>query len=421
MMKVSALLNLVLVAVSGFAIMQRSSIDEMTYILDVAWSPGGEHIAVVGAYPGEPNVISTGHGYLSVIDGISGNTLFSIEPPSAFTSVAWSPDGQRLAVGSFDSTIWIVDAGTGKRITNLYGHQATVTDVDWNSSGTQIVSSGNWDRLVILWETNTYAALFQYETNAHPYSVEFAVDDSQFAVGTEAGLYTWFVDAEKNNVQSPEPPIVNDWIYHLAYSRDGRYLAAGTIAPVSFVTGLQGPAFIYIIDTATGSTLDRLVSTSGSVGGLSWDIDNQRLAVLNEENTMTVWNIEVGTIDVSYPSFGAGQYAKGGVDFSPYGGRLAFGTSFAQAAAPASSPGNNTLLPDGTLQIIVPDPTLDRLNAIAELCFADTPRTVPPVEEVDALPDFVTQIEALPDDAFPHACRADLLAVADAIMSGRDD
>jgi hypothetical protein len=37
------------------------------------------------------------------------------------------------------------------------------------------------------------------------------------------------------------------------------------------------------------------------------------------------------------------------------------------------------------------------------------------VDSLDALPDFVAQVESLPEGAIPAACRADLLAVADAL------
>jgi len=129
------------------------------------------------------------NGFISVIDGLTGNSIFVTEPQSAFTSVAWSPDGQRLALGSYDGTVWIVDALTGERITNLFGHEATVTGVDWSSDGAQIVSSGNWDEMVILWDGVTYETISQIATPSHPFTVVFSPDNQLIVIGMETGAF----------------------------------------------------------------------------------------------------------------------------------------------------------------------------------------------------------------------------------------
>ncbi len=77
-----------------------------------------------------------------------------------------------------------------------------------------------------------------------------------------------------------------------------------------------------------------------------------------------------------------------------------------------------------TLEIIVPAPSIDKLNTIAALCIRDSTQrtdavsalTSTPVTTLATLPDFIAQVEALPDDAIPVACEADLLAVAEALM-----
>jgi hypothetical protein len=114
------------------------------------------------------------------------------------------------------------------------------------------------------------------------------------------------------------------------------------------------------------------------------------------------------------------------MSLSPYGGRLVLGDAAPTsdlAAIQASSDVIQTLA-DGAVQIVVPAPSLDRLNAIAELCVRDalTPMlevmdlTARPVSEI-TLSDFIAQVEALPDGAIPPACAADLLTVAAAIQS----
>ena len=63
------------------------------------------------------------------------------------------------------------------------------------------------------------------------------------------------------------------------------------------------------------------------------------------------------------------------------------------------------------MQILVPDPSIERLNAITAACDA-------PVSPTTDMTDFIAQVEALPADSIPPACAADLLAVARALEGG---
>jgi eukaryotic-like serine/threonine-protein kinase len=46
-------------------------------------------------------------------------------------SVAWEPDGQRLATGSVDETVKIWDATTGREELTLRGYRETVLSLSW--------------------------------------------------------------------------------------------------------------------------------------------------------------------------------------------------------------------------------------------------------------------------------------------------
>ena len=77
-----------------------------------------------GVQPGRPapgvgGAINT----VKIWDSATGKELFSLKGHAGeVTSVAFSPDGQRLASGSVDQTVKIWDSATGKELFALKGH-----------------------------------------------------------------------------------------------------------------------------------------------------------------------------------------------------------------------------------------------------------------------------------------------------------
>jgi len=61
---------------------------------------------------------------------------------SNVTSVAYSPDGRRLATGSDDHTVKVWDAQTGQEALTLRGHTQSVTSVAYSPDGRRLAISG---------------------------------------------------------------------------------------------------------------------------------------------------------------------------------------------------------------------------------------------------------------------------------------
>jgi WD40 repeat protein len=69
-------------------------------------------------------------------------------------SVAFSPNSQLLASGSGDNTIKLWDSTTGELRQTLKGHSHTVESVAF-SSNSQLLASGSYDRTIKLWDPTT--------------------------------------------------------------------------------------------------------------------------------------------------------------------------------------------------------------------------------------------------------------------------
>jgi hypothetical protein len=118
----------------------------------LAWSGDGRNLAV---------------GVGSKIRLLNADTLAEEKVFSGHSdlvrSLAWSPDGLRLASAGDDSSVVIWDVNTGAPINSLLGHAASVHSVAWNPDGTRLVT-GSWDLSVKIWEPDTGAEVCSFQT-----------------------------------------------------------------------------------------------------------------------------------------------------------------------------------------------------------------------------------------------------------------
>lgn len=155
-------------------------------IFAIRASQDGTQLAVACGQPGKS-------GEVRLIDFTTGGvTAVVARSTDVALDVAFSPDGQKLAVCGADSLIHIVDLQTKQTVRTLAGHADWVTAVGWSSDSKRLVSASR-DKSAKVFEAETGELLTTYSGHgAAVRGVMMSADGKHvFSSGADKQLHRW--------------------------------------------------------------------------------------------------------------------------------------------------------------------------------------------------------------------------------------
>jgi WD40 repeat protein len=235
------------------------------FVTKIAWSPNGELLAV-----------PTQNGVVEFWNAADGSLTYEMNARGGtwITSVAWSPDGEYIAAGSGDGKTRVWRARDGVRRLTPSGSRTFMQGnyVAWSPNG-RFLATASIGGSCSVWDTVKWAERDNYWLGIT--ALAFSPSGLLTLASKDGGIHV--ADLTENSVKmlSKQPGV-----RAVAWSPDGRLLAASS-----------SHGTICLFEGEKGKKVTELQGHTRAIRSLSFSYDGKLLASKSDDSTVRLWSI----------------------------------------------------------------------------------------------------------------------------------
>ncbi|MCY7331885.1 MAG: WD40 repeat domain-containing protein [Pseudanabaena sp. CAN_BIN31] len=266
------------------------------------FSPDGNMIAL-GSFDGSVYLYETNGDLISSLVGLQTSDI---------RGLSFSPDGKRIVSSGKGKTVRIWDIGNGKLISKFYAHQDDIFRVHFHPDGKRLLT-GSKDGTVKLWDSDRGVELLTLspksagndspnKENGSIQDTSFSSDGNLIVTAKNTTIALW--DLQGNLLTSV---IAHDKeLYNVRFSPNGKYLlTSGRDETVKLWQIVDQNRQIELVRTFKGNLTDIL--------SLNFSADGERIAIGAQDGSIQILNLN-GTLEMKLGGHIEGVFD---VNFSP--------------------------------------------------------------------------------------------------------
>eukprot|EP00049_Salpingoeca_infusionum_P017143 m.351893 g.351893 ORF g.351893 m.351893 type:complete len:477 (+) comp16391_c0_seq1:169-1599(+) len=231
----------------------------------IAWSPNGQFVAV-----GDRN------DFLTIIDAESGQIVDTKEFSDYVNGVDYSPDGKYIVVGTEDYEVSVLDATTLEVVWTREPATDYVHEVRYSHDGTKICAASE-DYYVYILDAKTGGLLTEYELNEYAFDCSWSRND-QFVFASDEDYSVHKFNARTGQLVWENDQFSDEYQYVSQVSPNDKYVVTG-----------DESGEVYLLDARTGEFLYQFPDRDDYVNDVRFTPDGRNVYGSDEDGYIFIY------------------------------------------------------------------------------------------------------------------------------------